>query len=174
MELPKEAQKAAKHTIEHLYGNNSRVSVVLSNLNAGEIPYVVIQEINRILDSRWDLSVTLYYCNEAYPLELPLCGMMPINYINQDYGTIVSVDPFGWHMSQICRRSRHIHFCYDPNLFLFIDEKLLQKIRESDTIIVCRSSEHRNLLEQKFNLKTNSQIIRDFNLEKLCRISDQI
>lgn len=170
--LPDEAYKAAKDVILDFYSKRTTIGFLLKSMALNEMALCLSHAINKYVETQ-DIDVSIFtILNEPITL-IPFASIYEIFDINVFEGTLIATDINTWIYLNNIRADKKYFYIYDPVLFNGIQPKLLENIKNSNTIFFTRSKLFAKYIKERYNIKCVDIEVPNFEIPLIRKIINE-
>lgn len=164
--LPLAAQKAALHSVDVAFGDNKTIGFVTTKLNGGQMPFIMINQINDYLSNHHDVDLHLYADPRQMPILTPICSVF--NYIESSVyrGNIIACDPAAINVAINAKQAKPFYYAYDPLLLNLLSKDAITFLYDQKIPCITRNKEHKELLSS-VGFIVQKTFVPDFEIDKL-------
>jgi len=150
-----------------------KIGIILDNVGVSQLAYYAIQQSNKIIESRDDSTVIVFYCNMAKPCTQPCFPIMQIAEAWGFEGILISTDLQSTQkMLVMPSAEKKIFYIWDlewtrgqVNNY----HAMAEIYQNEDLTLIARSEEHKKAIEDAWNRPVR-QINSDFDLEQVLEL----
>lgn len=147
------------------------IAIIFDNLLISQLTYYGIKSINNICNIYPGIDIQVFVKNISMPCIKTKFATYPIKNLMECQNPIIvsdlstCIECLEFNMKNIYYYVFDLEFLNNFN----ISNKLLRRAFLKP-IIICRSEDHKKVIEKEFNIQISSPIINDFNLEPMIKL----
>lgn len=170
--LPEYTHQKIKDVLLNVYSERPSLGFIVNSMAINEIGLCLADSINKYIEKQ-DIEIAIFtILNEPITL-VPMASIYKINNINTFFGKPIATDINTWIYLKNLRCDKKYFYIYDPIKFQFVSPKLLDEIRNSNTVFFTRSKVFSKYLKNNYKINCEELEVPNFEIPLIRKIINE-
>lgn len=152
-----------------LYTSYKGFSFVTPSLSASQLAWDMIYKTNGFLEKHPYIEISFFVAYQDLPIITPQSAIYQLTDLTSSNDILIATDPYSWHMIQPVLAKAKYYYIYDMMLLKYVPPIELQQMKNSKTIFIARSKDHREFINKNLPMSVH-HICENFDIEQMAKI----